>query len=543
MLVDRPTPRWYQAEARDATINKLMESPENNPLIQLPTASGKSLTLNDLMLTILQYWPATRFLVLCPTKELVGQDFASMLRLWPDCPAGIYCAGLRRRDTLHPVIYGTIASVARTPQLFGIRQLLIIDEAHLVSPEDGTMLQKIIKELRELYPPMQVVGLSATGWRQRTGSIVGPLDTFNCLSYDLTTPEGFQRLIREGFLVPVISKRTFNEIDVSNVGVSNGEFKQNELEQAANKEKITYDALCEAFDLGSNARRGIVFASGIAHAESIAAILDSWGVPVATVHSRTSAKDRDRLLAAHKEGKVFFLIGNNIFVAGYDDPILDLMIDLQPVMSVGKHVQKNGRLMRPCIETGKTFGLGLDFGGNIRRNGPIDAPYIPDKRGKSNRTGDAPVKICDFCNAYNYTIARFCVHCGGEFIFETKLTSTASTVNAMIGDLPDIKTFEVDHVSYTRHEKLNMPASVKVVYSCTIKEGQKKSHRQFSEYVCIEHPGGIAKKAQNWWMQRHPSCPPASTDAVLQRSNELKKPRMIRVHVNRKYPEILGYEF
>jgi DNA repair protein RadD len=246
-------------------------------------------------------------------------------------------------------------------------------------------------------------------------------------------------------------------------------------------------------------------------------------------------------LAAHKEGKLFFLCGNNVLVTGYDDPVLDLMIDLQPVMSVGRHIQKNGRIMRPS--QGKTHGLSLDFGGNILRNGPIDAPFVPDKRGKSNRTGDAPVKICQFCNAYNYTIARFCVFCGGEFIFETKLTSTASTANVMLGDIPEVKAFEVDHVSYTRHEKLNMPPSIKVIYSCTLNEGHTKSHRQFSEYVCIEHPGGIAKKAQSWWMQRHVSCPPASTDAVLQRSNELKKPRIIRVHVNLKYPAILGYEF
>ena len=119
----------------------------------------------------------------------------------------------------------------------------------------------------------------------------------------------------------------------------------------------------------------------------------------------------------HKRGEVRCLVGNNIFTTGYDHPPLDMIIDLQATASTPKHVQKYGRGMRPFPGSyafpPKQNCLILDYAGNTVRLGPINDPVIPKLKGKG--TGDAPVKLCEYCGVYNHTRATECVGCKVPF--------------------------------------------------------------------------------------------------------------------------------
>jgi len=92
-------------------------------------------------------------------------------------------------------------------------------------------------------------------------------------------------------------------------------------------------------------------------------------------------------------------------------------------------------------------------------------------------------------------------------------------------------------VVYNRHEKEGRPPSLRVTYYCGL--------RMFREWVALEHGGYAGKRARDWWRQRAPkgSIPPATVTEALERINELRIPRMLRVWINKKYPEILGATF
>jgi DNA repair protein RadD len=62
--------------------------------------------------------------------------------------------------------------------------------------------------------------------------------------------------------------------------------------------------------------------------------------------------------------------------------------------------------------------------------------------------------------------------------------------------------------------------------------------------LLLEHPGYAAKKAAEiGGVKMHNAEPPNTTAEALQMLHQLRQPRRIRVWVNKKPPEVLGYEF
>lgn len=528
--------RWYQTEAIQSVFDYFDSGKSGNPIIALPTAAGKTHVITGFTKRVLQSWPRQRFAIATHVKELINQNATKFAQAWPHAPMGVYSAGLKSRDHMQPIIFGGVQSMVKNVELFGHRDLLIIDEAHLVSPKDGSNYQTLITGLHKINPYMKVIGLSATIWRQSIGLITDPHEgrIFTDISYNLCTIEGFARLIAEGFLSPLIPKRTSIEIDTSGVLLGqNGDFNQKQLQNAANKEKVTFAALQEACRYGQNRRSWLTFASGIEHSENVAEMLRRFGINAAAVHSKTNEKDRDDRIKAHQSGELRCLVGNNIFTTGYDHPPLDYIIDLQPTMSVVKHVQKYGRGMRVSPQTGKDNCLILDFGGNVRRCGPINDPYIPKRKGPG--AGDAPVKICDHCGTYNHPSARFCIGCGEPFEFETKIVKSANENEILKSDLPIIEIYPVDRVFYWKHisKTTGIPSMV-----CSYWSGLSK----YDEWINIENPK--AKHfAKEWWRQRHSIEPPETVDEMLAISAQLRVPRQIHVWINTKYKQVVKVEW
>lgn len=547
--------RWYQDDAVESLfrffsehggVDKSGMPVEANPVVAMPTGTGKSLVIGGFTQRVLSYWPKQRILGLTHVKELIEQNANKLFELWPNAPAGIYSAGLGQRDTALPIIFGGVASVVKNLSAFGWRDLLLIDECHLISPNADTMYGEIYTGLKKVNPFIKVIGFTATDYRLGQGRLTdGGIFTHKC--YDLTTIESFNRLIAEGYLAPLVPKRTKIELDVSSVGMNKGDFTASELQAAVDKSEVTWAALQEACEYGADRRSWLVFASGIEHAEHTAEILNLMGVPAAAIHSKV--KNRDELIRAFKRGELRALVNNNVLTTGFDYPPIDLIIMLRPTMSPGLWVQMLGRGTRPWvdggyidvsgkgemlyIEGGKQNCLVLDFAGNTRRLGPINDPVIPKRR--SGEKGDAPVKICEVCGVYNHTSARFCVNCGTEFVFETKILAHAGTDELLRSELPIVETFDIDRVFYHLHEKQGSPPMIKVQYYCGM--------RLFNEYVGLEHAGFPGKRARDWWRQRNANEPPSSTAEALQQIAQLRIPRRIRVWVNRKYPEILSHEY
>src|ERR1700676_4501473 len=124
--------RDYQQTAVDNAV-KYFKKKRAPAVVVLPTGAGKSLCIAELARLA-----KGRVLVLAHVKELVEQNHGKYESY--QLAAGIYSAGLDRKDHNAKVIFGSIQSVARaTGEFFKSFSLLVIDECHRVSIEEDTL--------------------------------------------------------------------------------------------------------------------------------------------------------------------------------------------------------------------------------------------------------------------------------------------------------------------------------------------------------------------------------------------------------------------
>ena len=545
--------RDYQAAAVDSIFEYFESGKDGNPVAAMPTASGKSLVIGSFIRRAYEAYPGTRVMKLTHVKELIVQNLEKLLALWPTAPAGVYSAGLGRKEMGFPIIFGGVGSVARAPKgAFGHIDLLLIDECHLVSPKEITMYQKVIKTLRETNPALKVVGFTATPYRLGNGMLTEPGGLFTHICFDMTTIESFNWMLEEGYLSRLIPKKTSTELDVSQVHIHGGEFKQNELQGAVDKDYISYAAVQEMIAEGQHRDHWLVFASGIDHAIHVTAMLDSLGVSATCVHSMMPDTERDANILSFVQGKYRAMVNNGILTTGFDFPGIDMIGMLRPTQSASLWVQMLGRGTRPVYSTGfnlshrdgrlaaiqdgpKPNCLVLDFAGNTRRLGPINDPVLPRRKGQGGG-GTAPVKICDVCGVYNHASVRICAHCGAEFPRQVKIRHSASTDELIKSGEIKTEVFKVDRVTYVRHAKDDRPPTIQISYFCGL--------RMFREWICLEHVGYAGKKSRDWWRKRAQTMnPPILTSDALERIDELRTPSHIRVWLKTKYDEVLDYDY
>lgn len=521
--------RPYQAEGLTAVWDYFSSGGKGNPCLAWPTGTGKSAVPAVFITYVLKQWPNQRFLMITHVKELIEQNAEVLRYVWPEAPLGIYSAGLGHKQSQMPIVYGGIQSMIKNPALFGHRDIVFIDEAHLVNQDESSQYLTFLATMKLINPSIKIVGMTATPYRMGQGLIIdGGL--FTDIVHDLTSMENFNKLIADGYMCPLIPRRTTMELDVSNVGMTKGEFISSQLQDACDKKEITYAGLKEVVAAGENRRSWLIFASGIEHAEHIAEILGSFGVTCAAVHSKKSKDFNDAAIKAFKRYELPAIVNFSKLTTGFNHPGIDLIADFRPTLSIPLHVQKLGRGTRPADR--KKDCLVLDFGRNVPRLGPINDPIIPRKKGEGT-AGEAPIKICESCGVYNHAAARFCCNCGNEFHFKIKITKNSGTDEIIKSDQPIIEWFNVDRAIYVKKQGQKAPY-IKASYFCGM--------HLFIENVFPENHK-YKKPFHDWWKQRHTSEPPLTTQEALKYISELRVPKRIRVWCNRKYPEVKGAEY
>lgn len=524
--------RWYQEEAIQSIYNYFMSN-SGNPLIALPTGTGKSHIPAEFIKRVLKQWPNQKFLMITHVSTLIKQNAEKLLETWPEAPLGIYSAGLKQKQLAFPIIFGGIQSMIKRAADFGHRDIIFIDEAHLVSLDESSMYLQFIAMMKLINPYVKVIGMTATPFRMGQGMLTDPPGLFNDIIYNMTDVDGFNKLIDQGYLSPLIPKRTKTELDVSNVGIQKGEYVSSQLQNAVDKNEITFNALREAVSYGEDRRCWMIFASGIEHSNHIAEILTSFGIDCASVHSKQSDQYNLNALNAHKSGELRCISSFSKLTTGFDNPIVDLIIDLRPTLSIPLHIQKLGRGTRPAI--GKNNCLVLDFSRNVPRLGAVNDPIIPRKKGEG--IGEAPVKICEECGVYNHAAARYCVNCNAEFQFKIKIVKTSGTEELIKSDKPIIEVYDIERAIYAEKRGAKGLPYIRTTYYT------RGGMQAFNENVFPEHSGLPRQKFKMWWQQRHTSEPPSTARDALKLISELRVPRKITVHVNRQYPEVIGCEY
>ncbi|MDG4574456.1 MAG: DEAD/DEAH box helicase family protein [Defluviicoccus sp.] len=520
--------RPYQSAAIEAIYGYFADK-AGNPLIVLPTASGKSVCIAEFMRRAIADWPDTRILVITHVKELIAQNYAEMIRLWPDAPAGIYSAGLNKRDLHAQILFAGIQSIHKRAYDIQRCDLALIDECHLCPRTSDTMYRRFLGDLTTINPHLKVIGFTATPYRLDSGMLH---EGDGALFTDIAYEAGVADMIAQGYLSEVVPKRTETQLDTTGVGSRGGEFIPGQLEAACDVAAVTEGAVDEIVRHGADRGSWLVFCAGVRHAEHVRDAIRSRGFACEAILGETASAERDQVIAAFKRGTIRCLTNANVLTTGFNAPGVDLIAMLRPTKSVGLYVQMIGRGTR--LANGKQDCLVLDFAGNVERHGPIDR-IDGRRRKKDDEPGSAPVKTCPDCRTIVHASVRQCPTCGHLFPpSQPDLSHTAST-SAILSSQIRSQRLTVTGISYHRHEKPGSPPSLRVEYACGL-----ASHR---EWVCFEHTGYARQKAVQWWQKRLPDRPvPRTVAEVLVLSEQLPVPVRISVRPQGRYTEITGYE-
>lgn len=522
--------RPYQEEAIESTLRYFDEN-AGNPLIVLPTGTGKSVVIAEFCRQVLDKWPDTKILVLTHVRELIRQNYDELKGLWPDAPAGINSAGLKKREYDPPIVFCGIQSVHKKASRFVKVDLVLVDEAHLIPRKTNTMYQRFLKNLQIMNPHTKVVGLTATPYRLDSGLLhSGDGALFDAVSYDAELKE----MVEKGYLTKLVSKQPKTRLDVTGVGIRGGDFIPAELAKAVDRNDVNELVVSEIMQLGAERKSWLIFCASVEHARHVAEIVRRYGVSCETIFGETPATERDQIIKDFKAGKIRALASMGVLTTGFNAPAVDLIALLRPTQSTGLYIQIMGRGMRNS--PGKEDCLVLDFAGNVARHGPVDM-VNPKKPRKSTGEGDAPTKTCPSCQSIVFAGCRTCEDCGYEWPEKPPdIDQTATTLAVMSIDAP-AEWLKVNTVTYRAHKKPGKPDSMRVEYRCGL--------NFISEWICLEHKGYPRDKAIKWWRARMtgPGVLPNTVAEGIAQSATLKKPVEIKVQKNGKYTEIKEFRF
>jgi len=327
--------RPYQSRVLDELWEWFAAHGDGDPIIEACVGAGKSVLIAELCRRAIEQYADTRVLMLVHVKELIEQNLAKLLQVWPGAPVGVYSASVGSRQLGRAITYATIGSVARRAHQLGRVDLLLVDECHLVSPSESTMYRKLIDELRRYCPAMRVIGWTGTAFRG-DGVWLTQHGLFSHVASRITMGE----LLQAGYLAPLVTAPTATRIDTHDVRVVAGEFVVNSLAAATDKAELVRSACAELVRLAAERRRWLVFAVTVAHAEHLAAELrDAHGIACAVVSAATPKAEREASIRAFRRGDLRALVNVAVLTTGFDVPELDCIALLRATRSPVLYVQ------------------------------------------------------------------------------------------------------------------------------------------------------------------------------------------------------------
>lgn len=521
--------RPYQLKAVER-LWAYWEKNAGNALIVLPTGTGKSVVLADIANAIES--GGGRVIVATHVKELVAQNYAEYMGLYPEADAGVYSAGLNRRQSGRKTTFAGIQSVYNKAEEFQKIDVVLVDEAHTIPHGSEGRWHRFFSDLRVINPYLKVVGLTATDYRLKSGKLTkGEGKLFDMIVYEYNVLDA----VKEGYLCEISNEDVETHIDASGVGTRGGEYIESQLQDVVDVDDITKPCVKEIIEHGKDRGSWLIFCAGVKHAEHVRDELLRNGISCETVSGETPPGERTRILSEFKSGSLRAVTNNNVLTTGFNHPGCDLIAVLRPTKSPGLWVQILGRGMR--LATGKENCMVLDFTNNTSSFGVIDKITVETK--KKEGEGAAPMKVCPECFAPCFAGCRHCPDCGHEFPPNELDVSKKASKDALLSSQLTVQTAVVTSVNYYRHRgKEGKKDSLRVDYVC--------GFNMHSEWVTLEHSYSARERACEWWANRSKLSDkraPNTIDEALDRTGELKIAKKIFYKKSGNYTEITGVEF
>ncbi|GJQ27328.1 MAG: hypothetical protein HBSAPP02_23600 [Phycisphaerae bacterium] len=500
--------RPYQREAVEAVYEHL-RTRDDNPCVVIPTAGGKTPVMATICRDAVQRWGG-RVLILAHVRELLEQAAEKLHLVAPDLPVGIYSAGLKRRDLGYAITIAGIQSIYERACDVGAVDLVIVDECHLI-PEDGEgMYRTFLADAKKINPQLRVIGMTATPFRMKSGTICAPDSTLNAVCFEI----GVRELIVQGYLCPLRTKAGRLKPDTGKLHVRGGEYIAGEVESLMDDDNLVAAACAEIVEHAKDRKSVLIFASGVRHGEHICRVMaDRHQVECGFICGETLPFERDSLLKRFRAGELKYLCNVNVLTTGFDAPNIDCVALVRPTLSPGLYYQMVGRGFR--LHPGKTDCLVLDFGGNVLRHGPVDQLRVCAAAGDGS--SEPPAKECPKCHAVIATGYATCPECGHIFPPpQRRQHEPTASSEGILSDQVMRAEYDVTDVYYTVHVKRDAPPDAPRTMRVDYRVG---FNDYVSEWVCFEHSGFALEKARHWWRARSSEPMPPSSDEAVDLAN------------------------
>lgn len=332
--------RPYQQAAKAAVLDE-WDRGVDKTLLVLPTGTGKTIVFSAVTEEAVRR--GGRVLILAHRGELLEQA-ADKLEKSTGLRSSLEKAESSCLGSWYRVAVGSVQSLQRPSRLDRFAPdyftNIIIDEAHHCL-SDG--YQRIL----EHFSAAKVLGVTATPDR---GDMRSLGQYFETLAYEYTLVQA----IRDGYLSPIKALTVPLRLDLSSVGVQNGDFKVGDLGTALDPylEAIADEMLKNCAD-----RKTVVFLPLVKTSKKFRDILNAKGFRAAEVNGESD--DRAEVLRDFEAGKYNVLCNSMLLTEGWDCPSVDCVIVLRPTKIRSLYSQMVGRGTR--LYPGKDHLLLLDF--------------------------------------------------------------------------------------------------------------------------------------------------------------------------------------
>lgn len=310
--------------------------------------------------------------------------------------------------------------------------LIVIDECHL------SAAASYLKVL-EAFPDALVLGVTGSPCRldnKPLGREFGGVYDF------MVTGISIRQLIERGFLVRPSVYAPAEQIDLSGIKKSMGDYKTDELAAVVDKPKLIGDAV-DQYQKICPGVPAVAWCVTVQHAQHVADEFNARGINAVMLCGDHDTAYRDDTLKKLATGEVQVVTFVGILVEGVDVPEIGAVLMLRPTMSLASYLQVIGRGLRPA--PGKDCCYVLDHAGLSFKHGLADEErewsldWGEKKKAGKKKVSDAPVDViqCKGCYAVfspdagklaaerkravepSFTAACCCPNCGK--IVETKI--------------------------------------------------------------------------------------------------------------------------
>jgi superfamily II DNA or RNA helicase len=400
-------------------------------ILVLSTGAGKTVIFSYIAKSAAE--KGKKVLILAHRDQLIKQ--ASRKLHDYDVPHGIIMARFtpNHRANVQVASVQTLVRRLDKTKMWFEPDIIVVDEAHLSAANS-------YRKVLAAFPNALILGVTGSPCRldnKPLGKEYGGI-------YDLMI-EGIPigELQNRGFLVRTKVFAPAEQLDLSGVDTSKGDYDVTQLAAVVDKPKITGDAVAHYQRICPNAP-AIAWCVTIEHAQHVAEEFRRHGIKAIMLCGDDETDIRDNALRGLETGEVQVICFVGILIEGVDCAAIACVISLRPTMSLSSYLQVIGRELRTIYEPGmpidtdeerlaaiaasvKPCAYFLDHSGLTFRHGMIDEDrgwsleWGERKKGKKKKVAEKPVDVvqCKSCYAV-FSPQPACPFCGKPVEVKTR---------------------------------------------------------------------------------------------------------------------------